>query len=96
MKNTKEFYYQYKDEPEPPAEALLTGIVFSIPTPIPVPIVAPVVDAAGPAASIPDAPITTAEVLNVIIAQKLKKPIEEIPQAKSCRWKTSSPERNSW
>ena len=69
--------------------------VSSTTTPIPAPIAAPVIDAAGPVASIPDAPITTAEVLNVIVAQKLKKPVEEIPQARSCRWKTSSPELNS-
>lgn len=95
VKNTKEFYYQYEDEPEPPTEAVSTGTVSSISTPVPAPIVAPVIDTAGPIASIPDTFITIAEVLNVIAAQKLKKPIEKIPQVKSCWWKTSSPEQNS-
>jgi len=70
-KNTKEAYYQYEDEPEPPAEAVPTGTVSTTTTLVPAPIVAPVVDAAGPVASIPDAPIIAAEVLNVILSRIL-------------------------
>ena len=84
-KNTKEVYYQYEDEPEPSVEVVPTETVSTTTTLTPASIVAPVVDAAGPVASIPDAPITAAEILNVIVAQKLKKPVEEIPQAKSIK-----------
>lgn len=85
-KNTKEVYYQYEDEPEATAEAATTT-----PAPAaaasPVPVTAPVVVAApaGPVASIEDAPIKAIEILLVIVAQKLKKRVDEVPLSKSIK-----------
>ncbi|KAF9648674.1 fatty acid synthase [Thelephora ganbajun] len=85
-KNTKEVYYQFEDEaaaedraPEPPAA--------SVPAPI-VTVQAPVTAAPAPVAaavSVQDAPIKSLEILTVIIAQKLKKPANEVPLSKSIK-----------
>ena len=86
-KNMKEVYYQYEDEPETPTEAVPAEIVPTTTTSAPIPVATPVVVnvPAGPVASIPDASITAAEILNVIVAQKLKKSVEEVPLSKSIK-----------
>ena len=48
-----------------------------------VPVVSPA--PSGPAASIEDIPIRASDVLNVIVAQKLKKKVEEGPLLKSIK-----------
>jgi fatty acid synthase subunit alpha, fungi type len=81
-KDQKDIYYQFEDEPEAapeqdtPAEA-------ANPTPVPV-IAAPGVNAAppataGPLASIEDVPIRTVDILAIIVSQKLKNQLSEIP-----------------
>ncbi|PFH52946.1 hypothetical protein AMATHDRAFT_138867 [Amanita thiersii Skay4041] len=85
-KNIKEIYYQYEDEVEAPAEEKaaeapgLNVAPAAVVSPIPSTVVA-----AGPVASIEDAPIKSIEILTVIIAQKLKKKVEEIPLSKSIK-----------
>ena len=86
-KHTKEVYYQFEDEPEAAAEteeaepATATAPVAAAAAAAPV--AAPIAPPAGGAASIEDAPLKAIDVLVAIIAQKLKKKVEEIPLSKS-------------
>lgn len=85
-KNSKEVYYQYEDEPEAPSEATpaeTAPVAAATPTPVAAPVAVAV--AAGPAASIEDAPIKAIEILTVIVAQKLKKRVDEVPLSKSIK-----------
>lgn len=86
-KNTKEVYYQYEDEPDAPAESDPTDSTPAASTPTPVVTTAPVAvaAAAGPVAAIEDAPIKAIDILTVIVAQKLKKRVDEIPLSKSIK-----------
>ncbi|KAI0649410.1 fatty acid synthase [Trametes meyenii] len=85
-KHTKEVYYQFEDEAEAPAEASSEE---SAPTPAAAPVAAtPVAAAPAPsasAASIEDVPLKAVDVLVAIIAQKLKKKVDEIPLSKSIK-----------
>ncbi|KAF8638240.1 hypothetical protein AX17_002262 [Amanita inopinata Kibby_2008] len=85
-KNVKEIYYQYEDEVEAPSEGdpepaqsspapLSTA---SIPTPV-------TVVPSGPVANVEDIPIKAIDILSVIIAQKLKKKVDELPLSKSIK-----------
>ncbi|PCH42040.1 fatty acid synthase [Wolfiporia cocos MD-104 SS10] len=85
-KNVKEVYYQFEDEAEDSEPAAPAPEAASTPTPA----AAPVAVAAAPApaaaaASIEDVPLKAIEVLSVIIAQKLKKKVEEVPLSKSLK-----------
>lgn len=86
-KNVKEIYYQYEDEPEIPiADVVSESPVSSSP----IVAVAPAAVAApahvsGPVASIEDVPIKALEILIVVVAQKLKKRVDEIPLSKSIK-----------
>ena len=90
-KDQKEIYYQFEDEldstPESDAPAETTT-----PTPPPVPAVPAIVatpipppTTANPAASIEDVPIRAVDILAVIVSQKLKKQLSEIPLSKSIK-----------
>lgn len=85
-KHTKEVYYQFEDEPEAPAEgeaaAASDAPASSTPTAAPVAAAAP---PAGGAASIEDVPLKATDVLVTIIAQKLKKKVDEVPLSKSIK-----------
>ncbi|KAF9502982.1 hypothetical protein BS47DRAFT_1310401 [Hydnum rufescens UP504] len=87
-KNTKEIYYQFKDEAaaadtdtaaDSPATTANTASV-----PIAAAVVAPALSS-GPVASIADEPLKALDTLHIIIAQKLKKKVEEIPLSKSIK-----------
>jgi fatty acid synthase subunit alpha, fungi type len=88
-KNAKEVYYQFEDEPEAATEAEEPEPVSAGSTAAPnaaaAPVVAPVAPPAGGAASIEDAPLKATDVLVTIIAQKLKKKVEEVPLGKSIK-----------
>ncbi|KZT67951.1 hypothetical protein DAEQUDRAFT_367722 [Daedalea quercina L-15889] len=85
-KNTKEVYYQFEDEPEateaetaaPEASPAAAPVV----APVAVPSTAP---AAAAAASVEDVPLKATDVLGVIVAQKLKKRVDEVPLSKSIK-----------
>jgi fatty acid synthase subunit beta len=83
-KNVKEIYYQYEDELEGPGED-------TAPSEAPAPAVVQAVSVAapaapsGPAASIEDVPIKAIDILSVIVAQKLKKRVDEVPLSKSIK-----------
>jgi fatty acid synthase subunit alpha len=86
-KNGKDIYYQFEDELEAPEadspanESSPTNT--TIPTPSAAPVAAPA--PSGPAVTIEDAPIQASDILNVIVAQKLKKKVEEVPLSKSIK-----------
>lgn len=87
-KHAKEIYYQFEDQVEaPPAEsaepAATSPAVAAAPAAAAAP--APVAVPSGPAANIEDAPIKALDVLTVIVAQKLKKNINEVPLTKSIK-----------
>ena len=83
-KHAKEVYYQFEDEvaaddstPEPATGSAPVVVVQAPAATAPTP--------AAAAASIEDAPVKSLEILTVIIAQKLKKPANEIPLSKSIK-----------
>ena len=87
-KHTKEVYYQFEDEPEAAeaAESEPAAASPAAPVAVAAPVAAaPVAPPAGGAASIEDAPLKATEVLVTIIAQKLKKKVEEVPLSKSIK-----------
>jgi len=74
-KNVKEIYYQYEDEAEaPPAESASDAAPS-----------APAAAPTGPVASVEDVPVKAIDILLVIVAQKLKKRIDEIPLSKTIK-----------
>ena len=85
-KNVKEIYYQYEDEIDAPTDDIINAP--SAVTPV-APVVAATVaipaPSSGPVASIEDVPIKAIDILLVIVAQKLKKRVDEIPLSKSIK-----------
>jgi hypothetical protein len=86
-KNATEIYYRFEDTPEeageeaaPASEAPLAAAAAVAPA-------APAAPApsAGPAAQIADEPLKAIDTLRAIIAQKLKKRVEEIPPTKAVK-----------
>ncbi|KIM72031.1 hypothetical protein PILCRDRAFT_82243, partial [Piloderma croceum F 1598] len=73
-RNGKEMYYQSHSDLAP---AISPPPVQTAATPVTVP--------SGPAMSVDDIPIKANDVLNVIVAQKLKKKVEEVPLSKSIK-----------
>ncbi|KAI0311286.1 acyl transferase domain-containing protein, partial [Amylostereum chailletii] len=85
-KNGKEIYYQFEDEPEAPAEtesspAAPSSAAAAAPAAAATPAAAP----SGPVATIEDVPIKAVDILAVVVAQKLKKQISEVPLSKSIK-----------
>ena len=82
-KNVKEIYYQYDDEIEAPASDAVVDVPIAATPATPV---TPVISStpastpsSGPVASMDDVPIKAIDILLVIVAQKLKKRVDEIP-----------------
>ncbi|KAG1501739.1 hypothetical protein G6F52_012434 [Rhizopus delemar] len=67
-----------------PAAAAGPAAAASAPAPAPVAAAAPAA-AAGPAAAVSDVPVTATEILHAVIAQKLKKSIDEVPMSKAIK-----------
>jgi fatty acid synthase subunit alpha len=84
-KNVKEIYYQYEDELDAPSSEEATSDSSSPVTPATSVAQAAPVAASGPAASVEDVPVKAIDILNVIVAQKLKKRVEEVPLSKSIK-----------
>ncbi|KIY43927.1 fatty acid synthase [Fistulina hepatica ATCC 64428] len=88
-KHHKEIYHEFEDQveevPTPEAAEEPSSVsVTAVSTPVAAVAVAAAVPA-GPAASIEDAPISATEILTVIVAQKLKKAVNEVPMSKSIK-----------
>lgn len=84
-KNQKEIYYQFEDQPESAAPESSIPTVTVETAAAPVTIMAPLPTASGPVAQVPDEPLRAIDTLLVIIAQKLKKRVEEIPLNKAIK-----------
>lgn len=88
-KNTKEVYYQFEDAPEvaeSDAQADNAAIQASVvSTPIAVSAAPAPAASATPATSVDDVPLKAIEILSVIVAQKLKKKVDEVPLSKSLK-----------
>ena len=86
-KDAKEIYYDVdpvEDEPEPVATE--SAPAASTPSSSGAPAAAaPPPPSAGPAASVPDAPVGAVDIVRALIAQKLKKPLMEIPLSKAIK-----------
>jgi fatty acid synthase subunit alpha len=89
-KDAKDIYYDVdpvEEEPEPAAAgggdapAAPSG---GAPAAAAAPIAAPPAGA-GPAAQVPDAPVTATDILRALVAQKLKKPLMDIPLSKAIK-----------
>ncbi|KAI0597065.1 fatty acid synthase subunit alpha [Biscogniauxia sp. FL1348] len=90
-KDAKEIYYDVdpaEDEPEPTpaAESSSSSAPASAPAAAAAaPAPAAAAPSAGPAAAVPDAPVTALEIVRALIAQKLKKPFSDVPLSKAIK-----------
>ncbi|OAK97945.1 hypothetical protein IQ06DRAFT_379724 [Phaeosphaeriaceae sp. SRC1lsM3a] len=88
-KDAKDIYYDVdpvEEEPEPAAAG--SGDAPAATTSAPAAAAAPVAAApasAGPAAQVADAPVTATDILRALVAQKLKKPLMDIPLSKAIK-----------
>lgn len=89
-KDAKEIYYDVdpiEEEPEP-TPAAAAGPSSGAPaaaTAAPVAAAATPPPSSGPAAQVPDAPVSAMDIVRALIAQKLKKPVSEIPLSKAIK-----------
>ncbi|KAL1610310.1 beta subunit of fatty acid synthetase [Paraconiothyrium brasiliense] len=88
-KDAKDIYYDVdpvEDEPEPAAPTRdAPAASSSAPAAAAAPAAAPPPPSAGPAAQVPDAPITATDILRALVAQKLKKPLGDVPLSKAIK-----------
>jgi fatty acid synthase subunit alpha len=86
-KDAKEIYYDVdpvEDEPAPAAGSDFAP-VSSAPAPGAAPAAAAPPPSAGPAAQVPDAPVGAVDIVRTLVAQKLKKPLLDIPLSKAIK-----------
>jgi fatty acid synthase subunit alpha len=84
-KDAKDIYYDVdpvEDEPEPTAPS---GDAPAASSSAPAAVAAPPPPSAGPAAQVPDAPVTATDILRALVAQKLKKPLGDVPLSKAIK-----------
>ena len=89
-KDAKEIYYDVdpvEEESVPAAGGEQPAPLSSAPTTVPTaaPASAPPPPSSGPAAAVADAPVSAVDILRSLIAQKLKKPLTEIPLSKAIK-----------
>ncbi|KAF2445148.1 hypothetical protein P171DRAFT_359339 [Karstenula rhodostoma CBS 690.94] len=87
-KDAKDIYYDVdpvEDEPEPAAPAGDAPAASSSAPAAAASAAAPPPPSAGPAAQVPDAPVTATDILRALVAQKLKKPLADIPLSKAIK-----------
>jgi fatty acid synthase subunit alpha len=88
-KDAKDIYYDVDPvEEEPEAPAASSGGAPAAPSSAPTaaaPVAAAPAPGAGPAAQVPDAPVTATDILRALVAQKLKKPLMDIPLSKAIK-----------
>ncbi|KZP00458.1 fatty acid synthase [Calocera viscosa TUFC12733] len=85
-KNIKEIYYQFEDEvaEEAPASTdTAAPAAAAAPAHVAVPVAA--APPSGGAAEVPDEPLKAVDTLRIIVAQKLKKKVEEVPLSKTIK-----------
>ncbi|KAG1036175.1 hypothetical protein G6F43_013099 [Rhizopus delemar] len=91
-KDAKEIYYEFENVEEEASSAEAAPAASATPAaPVaaaasaPAPVAAAAPAAAGPAAAVSDVPVTATEILHAVIAQKLKKSIDEVPMSKAIK-----------
>jgi len=87
-KDAKEIYYDVDpvdDEPEPAAPSTSAPAQTAASSNAAPVAAAPAPSSAGPAAQVPDAPVGAVDIVRALIAQKLKKPLLEIPLSKAIK-----------
>ncbi len=88
-KDAKEIYYDVdpvEDEPEPtPAQASSSSAPAPAATAAPAAAAAPPPPSAGPVAQVPDAQVQAVDIVRSLVAQKLKKPLGDIPLGKAIK-----------
>lgn len=90
-KDAKEIYYDVdpvEEEPEPAAPAASSASTPAASAAQAAPAAAapaPAPASAGPAAQVPDAPVQAVDIVRALIAQKLKKPLLDVPLSKAIK-----------
>ncbi|OLN97388.1 Fatty acid synthase subunit alpha 7 [Colletotrichum chlorophyti] len=90
-KDAKEIYYEadpIDEEPEPaaaPSTSAPAAAAAAPATAAPAAAAAPPPPSSGPAAQVADAPVQAIDILRALIAQKLKKPLAEVPLSKAIK-----------
>ena len=87
-KDAKEIYYDVdpvEEEPEPVAAEASNAAAPAAAAAAAPAAAAPPPPSAGPAAQVPDAPVQAVDIVRSLIAQKLKKPLLEIPLSKAIK-----------
>ena len=88
-KDAKDIYYDVdpvEDEPEPASSDAAAAPASSSVSPTAAPVsAAPPPPSAGPAAQVPDALVSATDILRTLVAQKLKKPLVDIPLSKAIK-----------
>jgi fatty acid synthase subunit alpha len=87
-KDAKDIYYDVDPVEEEPEPAAPSSAPASSSAPAPTasaPVAAPPAASAGPAAQVPDEPVTATDILRALVAQKLKKPLLDIPLSKAIK-----------
>ncbi|KXX77518.1 Fatty acid synthase subunit alpha [Madurella mycetomatis] len=88
-KDAKEIYYDVdpvEEEPEPAApEASPSNAPAAAPAAAAPAAAAPPPPSAGPAAQVPDAPVQAVDIVRSLVAQKLKKPLQDVPLSKAIK-----------
>jgi fatty acid synthase subunit alpha len=87
-KDAKEIYYDVdpvEEEPESTPEASSSSAAAAGPVSAAPVAAAPPPPSAGPAAQVPDAPVQAVEIVRTLVAQKLKKPLQDIPLSKAIK-----------
>ena len=83
-KDSKEIYYELESAPEESIEVAAPIAIKSAPVVV-APIATPIASSKTSAVDVSDVPVTAAEVILAIIAQKLKKPINEVSSTSSIK-----------
>jgi len=91
-KDAREIYYdveQIEDEPAPTAASVPAASAGAAApaaaAPVAVAVAAPPPPGAGPAAAVADAPVGAVDIVRALVAQKLKKPLMDIPLSKAIK-----------
>ncbi|KAJ1969223.1 fatty acid synthase alpha subunit Lsd1, partial [Dispira parvispora] len=85
-KNEKEIYYAFEPTPAAVESESTEASAASAPVPsAPVAVAAPAPVSAAPAAAVDDVPLKAVDVLQAVIAQKLKKSLGDVPMSKTIK-----------
>ncbi|KAI8145418.1 fatty acid synthase [Fennellomyces sp. T-0311] len=91
-KDSKDIYYEFEDAvveeaaPADAAPAAAAAAAAAAPTPAAAPVAAAApAPSAGPAEPVSDVPVTAVEIIHCVIAQKLKKSVDEVPLSKAIK-----------